>query len=63
MGARRGVSVPVLLTRWVFEGLMGSLRVLTYENMRATILIMDKEVIARVVSEVERIARAWGSDR
>jgi hypothetical protein len=39
---------------------MGSLRVLTYENMRAMILIMDKEIIARVVSEVERIARGVG---
>jgi hypothetical protein len=36
------------------------LRVLTQENMRARISIMDKEMIARVVNEVERIARGVG---
>ena len=40
--------------------IIDSLRALTYENMRAIIPIMDKEVIARVVSEVERIARGVG---
>ena len=40
--------------------LIGTLCALTKENMRAMIPIMDKEVIARVVSEVERIARGVG---
>ena len=40
--------------------LIDSLRALTYENMCARISIMDKEVIARVLSEVERIARGVG---
>ena len=33
---------------------------MTRENIRTTIPIMDKETIARVVSEVERIARGVG---
>ena len=36
------------------------MRALTQENMCAMISIMDKEMIARVVSEVERIARGVG---
>jgi len=39
---------------------VGTLRALTSENIRARIPIMDKEMIARVVSEVERIARGVG---
>jgi hypothetical protein len=39
---------------------MDSLRALTEKNIRARILVMDKEMIARVVSEVERIARGVG---
>ena len=42
---------------WAF---IGTFRTLTWENMRARIPIMDKEMIARVVSEVERIARGVG---
>jgi hypothetical protein len=34
--------------------------VLTQENICAKIPVMDKEMIARVVSEVERIARSVG---
>ena len=36
------------------------MRALTQKNIRAILSIMDKEVIARVVSEVERIARGVG---
>ena len=36
------------------------MRALIWENIRARILVMDKEMIARVVSEVERIARGVG---
>ena len=39
---------------------IGSLRTLTQKNICATIPLMDKEIIARVVSEVERIARGVG---
>ena len=39
---------------------VGILRALTCENRRARISVMDKEMIARVVSEVERIARGVG---
>ena len=41
-------------------GIIDSLRALTPENVCAKIPIMDKEIIARVVSEVERIARGVG---
>jgi hypothetical protein len=40
--------------------LVGAYRALTWQNIRAMIPIMDKEVIARIVSEVERIARGVG---
>ena len=46
--------------------LIDSLRTLTYENMCARISVMDKEVIARVVSEVGNRARRGvrtGDDR
>jgi hypothetical protein len=39
---------------------IGSLRTLTQPNICVTISLMDKEIIARVVSEVERIARGVG---
>jgi hypothetical protein len=41
-------------------GIIDSLRALTPKNICASIPIMDKEMIARVVSEVERIARGVG---
>jgi hypothetical protein len=39
---------------------IGSLRTLIQQNICVTIPLMDKEIIARVVSEVERIARGVG---
>jgi hypothetical protein len=44
-------------TRW---GSKASLRALTLENICSNIRVVNKEVIARVVSEVERIARGVG---
>ena len=58
LGAR-GEGVCPLDTPGVV-GSMGGLRALIDENICSIISIMDKEMIARVVSEVERIARGVG---
>jgi hypothetical protein len=48
---------PGPIRLWV---IMDGLRILTHKNIRVIVSVVDKEVIARVVSEVERIARGVG---